>query len=56
MATARRLTHAKAIRSLQIDEFDNSCVEDEDVTAQSIMQATLENSDLSDCDSEEPSD
>ena len=54
MATARRLTAAEAIRSLQVDEFDNSCDEDEDTTAQSVMQATLENSDLSDCDSNEP--
>ena len=53
MATARRLTAAEAIRSLQVDEFDNSCDEDEDTTAQSVMQATYENSDLSDCDSDE---
>ena len=46
MATARRLTAAEAIRSLQVDEFDNSCDEDEDTTAQSVMQATLENSDF----------
>ena len=56
MATARRLTAEEAIRSLQVDEFDNSCDEDEDTTAQSVMQATLENSDLSDCDSDEPND
>ena len=53
MATARRLTAAETIRSLQVDEFDNSCDEDEDTTAQSVMQATYENSDLSDCDSDE---
>ena len=41
MATARRLTAAEAIRSLQVDEFDNSCDEDEDTTAQSVMQTTL---------------
>ena len=56
MATARRLTAPEAIRSLQVDEFDNSCDEDEDTTAQSVMQVTLENSDLSDCDSDEPND
>ena len=56
MAIARRLTAAEAIRSLQVDEFDNSCDEDEDTTAQSVIQATLENSDLSDCDSDEPND
>ena len=56
MANARRLTAAEAIRSLQVDEFDNSCDEDEDTTAQSVMQATLENSDLSNCDSDEPND
>ena len=53
MATARRLTAAEAIRSLQVDEFDNSCDEDEDTTAQSVMQATYKNSDLSDCDIDE---
>ena len=52
MATARRLTPAEAIRSLQVDEFDNSCDENEDITARSVIQVTLENSDLSDCDSD----
>ena len=33
MATARRLTAAEAIRSLQVDEFDISCDENEDITA-----------------------
>ena len=33
MATAGRLTAAEAIRSLQVDEFDNSCDENEDITA-----------------------
>ena len=33
MATARQLTAAEAIRSLQVDEFDNSCDENEDITA-----------------------
>ena len=56
MATARRLTAAEAIRSLQIDEFDNSCDADEDTTTQSVMQVTLENSDLWDCDSDEQND
>ena len=41
MAIARRLRVAEAIRSLQVDEFDNSCDEDEDITAGSVMQATL---------------
>ena len=56
MATARQLTATETIRSLQVNEFDNSCDEDEDITAQLVMQASLENSDLSDCDSDEPSD
>ena len=56
MATARRLIAAKAIRFLQVDEFDNSCDENEDITARSVIQVTLENSDMSDCDSDEPSD
>ena len=56
MATARRLIAAKAIRSLQVDEFDNSCDENEDITARSVIQVTLENSNMSDCDSDEPSD
>ena len=55
MVTARRLTAAEAIRSLQVNEFDNSCDKDEDVPTQSITQAILEKSDLSDCDSNEPS-
>ena len=55
MSTARQLRAAEAIRSLQVDEFDNSCDENEDITARSVIQVTLENSDLSDCDSEEPS-
>ena len=50
------MTAAEAIRSLQVHDFDNSCDEDEDRTGQSVMQATLQNSDLSDCDSDEPSD
>ena len=56
MATARQLISAEAIRSLQVDKFDNSCEENEDITAQLAIQVTLENSDLSDCDSDEPSD
>ena len=55
MTTARRRIAAKAIRSLQVDEFDNSRDKNEDITARSVIQATLENSDLSDCDSDEPS-
>ena len=55
MTTARRLIAAKAIRSLLVDEFDKSCDKNEDITARSVIQATLENSDLSDCDSDEPS-
>ena len=46
IATARRLIAAEAIRSLQVDEFDNSSDENEDITAQSVIQAILENSDL----------
>ena len=53
MSTARQLRAAEAIRSLQVDEFDNSCDENEDITTRSVIQVTLENSDLSDCDSEE---
>ena len=56
MATARRLTVAEKIRSLQVDEFDNSFDENEDTTARSVIQATLADSDLWDCDSNEPSD
>ena len=56
MATARQLIAAEAIRSLQVDKFDNSCDENEDITARSAIQVTLENSYLSDCDSNEPSD
>ena len=53
MATARQLIAAEAIRSLQVDEFDNSCDKNEDITARSVIQVTLENSDLSDCDRDE---
>ena len=56
MPTARQLIAAEAIRSLQVDEFDNSCDENKDITARSVIQVTLENSDLSDCDSDEHSD
>ena len=56
MATARRLIAAEAIRSLQVDEFDKSCDENKDIRARSVMQVTLENSDLSDCHSNESSD
>ena len=56
MATARRLIAAEAIRSLQVDEFDNSGDEHKDITARSVIQVTLENSNLSDCDSDQPSD
>ena len=45
----------KSNQVLQVDEFDNSCDENEDITARSVIQATLKNSDLSDCDSDEPS-
>ena len=47
MATARRLTVTKTIRSLQVDKLNNSCDENEDITARSVKQATLENFDLS---------
>ena len=56
MVAARRLAAAEAIRFLQVDEFDNSCDKDQDITTGSIMQATLENFDLSHCNSNEPSD
>ena len=56
MATARRLTTAEAIRPLQVDEFDDSCNENEDITVGSEIRATLENSDFSNCNSDEPSD
>ena len=56
MVTARQLTAAEAIRFVQVDEFDNSCDKDQDITTRLIMQATLENSDWSDSDSNEPSD
>ena len=56
MAGAGRLTAAKAIWSLQAVDSDCSCDEDEDNTAQSVMQATFENSDLSDSDSDDDSD
>ena len=45
-SSARQLTAAEAIRSLQVDEYDNSCNENEDITTRLVMQATLENSDL----------
>ena len=41
---------------LQVDEFDNLCDEDQDITTRSVMQGILDNFDLSDCDSNEPSD
>ena len=55
MVAARRLTAAEAIRFLQVDEFDNSCDKDQDITTGSIMQATLKNFDLWHCNSNEPS-
>ena len=55
MVITRRLTAAEAIRPIQVDESDNSCDENADITARSVMQATLKNSDSSDCDSDEPS-
>ena len=33
MAAARRLKTTEAIRSLQVDEFDDSCNENKDTTA-----------------------
>ena len=56
MVAARRLTAAEAIRFLKVDEFDNSCDKDQDITTGSIMQVTLKNFDLSHCNSNEPSD
>ena len=56
MVTAISLTAVETIRFLQVDEFDNSYNEDQDITTRSIMQGILKNSDLSDCDSNEASD
>ena len=56
MAGAGRLTAAEAIRSFQAVDSDCSSDEDDDNTAQSVMQATFENSDLSDSDSDDDSD
>ena len=56
MGRAGRLTAAEAIPSLQAVDSDCSCDEDDDNTAQSAFQATLENSDLSDSDSDDDSD
>ena len=56
MARAGRLTVAEAIRSLQAVDSDCSCDEDDDSTEISAMQATLENSDLSESDSDDDSD
>ena len=56
MATAGKLTVAEAIRSLQAVDSDCSCDEDDDSTEISAMQATLENSDLSESDSDDDSD
>ena len=53
MAGAGRLTAAEAIRSLQAVDSDCSCDEDDDNTAQSAMQASFENFDLSDSDSDD---
>ena len=53
MAGAGRLTAAEAMRSLQAVDYDRSCNEKDDNTAQSVMQATFENSDLSDSDSDD---
>ena len=56
MARAGRLTVAEAIRSLQAVDSDCSCDEDDDSTEISARQATLENSDLSESDSDDDSD
>ena len=56
MARAGRLTVAEAIRSLQAVDSHCSCDEDDDSTEISEMQATLENPDLSESDSDDDSD
>ena len=56
MTGAGRLTAAEAIRSLQAVDSDCSCDEDDDNTVQSVMQATFENSDLSDSNCDDDSD
>ena len=53
MARAGRLTVAEAIRSLQVVDSDCSCDDSIEISA---MQATLENSDLSESDSDDDSD
>ena len=56
MAREGRLTVAEAVRSLRAVDSDCSCDEDDDSTEISAMQATLENSDLSESDSDDDSD
>ena len=52
MAEAKQYTAYEAMKLFQVDDPNNHHDEDENVTAQRIMQASLENSNSSDIDSD----